>query len=38
MAQLFLGIYPKNLKILIQKVAPNVHSSTIYDSQDMEAI
>ena len=34
-----LGIYPEKMKTLIQKryMHPNVRSSTIYNSQDMEA-
>ena len=34
-----LGIYPKKMKTLVQKYTctPSVHSSTIYNSQDMEA-
>ena len=34
-----LGIYPEKMKTLIRKryMHPNVHSSTIYNSQDMEA-
>ena len=34
-----LGIYPKKPKTLIQKtyMNPNVHSSIIYNCQDMEA-
>ena len=35
-----LGIHPEKIKILIQKdnMHPKVHSSTIYNNQDMEAI
>ena len=35
-----LGIYPEKMKALIRKdnTHPNVHSSTIYNRQDMETI
>ena len=37
-AILLLGIYIEKMKTLIQKGRhPDVHSSTIYNSQDMEA-
>ena len=33
-----LGVYPEKTKTLIQKdMQPNVQSSTIYNSKDMEA-
>ena len=36
----FLGIYLEEMKSLIQKdpFSPNVHSSTVYNSQDTEVI